>query len=126
MRNVLTPVFCTNASYRLGRAPRELAQLSQLSQNILYVRQGSGVINFAETDDPIRINNNNGAGPRSTFFIPQTVILGNLAFGVPVGQLRVGQPSDNRTPSTVGGDVVTTDAQYLGIFLLKLAVKLPE
>jgi hypothetical protein len=45
---------------------------------------------------------------------------------MPVRQLRVGQATHRRGPRPVGGDMITTDAQHLGLPLLELAVEAPE
>jgi len=72
------------------------------------------------------VHHDDGAIPGATLLVPQAIVPGDLALGVPVGQLSVGQASNGRGPGPVGSDVVAVDAQYLGILLLEPVVDLPE
>jgi hypothetical protein len=86
------------------------------------IRQCAGGVLLAETDDAVLIYDEHGTEAGTTLLIPQTIIPGDFAFGMPVRQLWVGEAPHRRGPRPVGRHMITTDAQHLGLPLLELAV----
>jgi hypothetical protein len=77
---------------------------------------------LAETHHTALIHNKHGAETGTAFLVPQTVGLRDLAFRVPVRELWVGKTAHRCGPGPMSRDMITTDAQYLGLPLLELAV----
>jgi hypothetical protein len=72
------------------------------------------------------INHNDGAEADPPLFVPQAIGLGYLALRMPVGELRIGYAPYRYGPGSMGCQMITTDAQYLGIAFLEAAVVPPE
>jgi hypothetical protein len=72
------------------------------------------------------IDYDDSAETNPTFFVPQTVGLRYLAFGMPIGKFRVGEPAHRRGPCPMRRNMITTDAQNLGLPLLQPAMITPE
>ena len=95
-------------------------------QDRFRIRQCPGLVGFPVPDHSLGVHNDHRAGSRPALLVPEVVCSGNLSFGMPVRQFRIGQPSHGCGPGPVGGNVVATDAQHLGIQLFELTVETAE
>ena len=67
-----------------------LFQGFQRGQDFLRIGQYPWGVGFPEAYHPLLIHHQHRAIAGAAFFIPEVVSLGNFAFGMPVGQLRIG------------------------------------
>ena len=103
-----------------------LAELSQHLYNVVAVGESSWSVFLAELNHAIFVHQDDGALSYSPLGVPKIIGLCRLTFGVPVGELRVREPTQGRTPCSMCRYVVTAYAQNLGIIFLDPGVVLPE
>ena len=108
---------------RVNGYPLSLATSATMSVRVGQLPRHVGL---AEPDDSFLVHYNDGPVARPAFLVPKVIGPGGLSLGMEVGKLRVGQPAHGGAPSLVGMYCIATDAQNLGIVLLKPAVSLPE
>ena len=102
------------------------AQLVQDGEYHRRIGQYPRLVGLPVADDAAFVDDDHRPEAGPTFLVVKIVCLAGLALGMEVRQLRIGEAAQGRGPGPVRGYSIAAYAQNLGIFILELAMRLPE